>query len=481
MKFFHCVSSLRLFQNDLSQNKIYKSFHCQLKETHRTLVGARRLADELRYAPEDEALVMAVVGDTVVVDGVTKALELRAHVSDVPMVTRDGTVFHADGPRLGRNGRTAAAHMLDVHHGGAGGLGDEVARLEALVAERLAFHQSLRRESARRRRPRAGAARGAPERARARPRREGSTAEAEGGQHEERLAHLAAGIEELRGQMAEADGERDAAQATLDQAREDCAGVDAKIAEAETNAADWREQVKAQQSMLMEAQGRAGAREKLSAAKSTLARLAKSEEELTERAQRLETELCDGAAEIGITAATLVQAQGAARQRSGGGEGRAPRRRRRRAARSTASAPDLGEREAGLEGFSAPAPTRRRPRSRSTSSPSASVSSAMEAPLLAGVREKFRGPRAGLSRGGTSISVAARSESRARIAELSGLINRMGAVNLDAMWEHEEAEKRYAFYTTQKADLDKALSDLERAIQQMNRESRSSSPTPSRP
>jgi chromosome segregation protein len=48
----------------------------------------------------------------------------------------------------------------------------------------------------------------------------------------------------------------------------------------------------------------------------------------------------------------------------------------------------------------------------------------------------------------------------------------MGSVNLDAMREHAEAEQRFVFYTTQKADLEKALSDLQRAIQQMNRESR---------
>jgi chromosome segregation protein len=48
----------------------------------------------------------------------------------------------------------------------------------------------------------------------------------------------------------------------------------------------------------------------------------------------------------------------------------------------------------------------------------------------------------------------------------------MGSVNLDAMREHAEAEERYTFYTTQKADLDQALADLTRAIQQMNRESR---------
>ena len=48
----------------------------------------------------------------------------------------------------------------------------------------------------------------------------------------------------------------------------------------------------------------------------------------------------------------------------------------------------------------------------------------------------------------------------------------MGSVNLDAMREHAEAEERFTFYTTQKADLEKALADLTRAIQQMNRESR---------
>jgi chromosome segregation protein len=62
--------------------------------------------------------------------------------------------------------------------------------------------------------------------------------------------------------------------------------------------------------------------------------------------------------------------------------------------------------------------------------------------------------------------------SRSRIEELVRLIERMGGVNLDALREHEEAERRFTFYTTQKADLEKALQDLQRAISQMNRESR---------
>src|ERR1700724_2937371 len=40
------------------------------------------------------------------------------------------------------------------------------------------------------------------------------------------------------------------------------------------------------------------------------------------------------------------------------------------------------------------------------------------------------------------------------------------------MHNHEENQQRHELHTTQTADLEKALSDLTRAIQQMNRESR---------
>ena len=48
----------------------------------------------------------------------------------------------------------------------------------------------------------------------------------------------------------------------------------------------------------------------------------------------------------------------------------------------------------------------------------------------------------------------------------------MGGVNLDAVRECQEAEKRHTFYTEQKSDLEKALADLAQAIAQMNRESK---------
>jgi chromosome segregation protein len=48
----------------------------------------------------------------------------------------------------------------------------------------------------------------------------------------------------------------------------------------------------------------------------------------------------------------------------------------------------------------------------------------------------------------------------------------MGPVNLDAVRECAEADERHRYYAEQKADLEKAIDDLEKAIAQMNRESK---------
>jgi chromosome segregation protein len=60
----------------------------------------------------------------------------------------------------------------------------------------------------------------------------------------------------------------------------------------------------------------------------------------------------------------------------------------------------------------------------------------------------------------------------ARISELRGLIERMGEINLTAIEESEELQKRFDFLTTQRADLDSAIEQLESAIEKINRASR---------
>ncbi|HXU06562.1 MAG TPA: hypothetical protein VN903_36655, partial [Polyangia bacterium] len=64
------------------------------------------------------------------------------------------------------------------------------------------------------------------------------------------------------------------------------------------------------------------------------------------------------------------------------------------------------------------------------------------------------------------------AEEEKRATELRGLIERMGEINLTAIEESEELQKRYDFLTTQKADLESAITELETAIERINRTSR---------
>jgi chromosome segregation protein len=59
-----------------------------------------------------------------------------------------------------------------------------------------------------------------------------------------------------------------------------------------------------------------------------------------------------------------------------------------------------------------------------------------------------------------------------RASELRGLIERMGEINLTAIEESEELQKRFDFLSTQKIDLESALGELETAIERINRTSR---------
>jgi chromosome segregation protein len=59
-----------------------------------------------------------------------------------------------------------------------------------------------------------------------------------------------------------------------------------------------------------------------------------------------------------------------------------------------------------------------------------------------------------------------------RMTELRGLIERMGEINLTAIEESEELQKRFDFLTTQRGDLESAIAQLEAAIEKINRASR---------
>src|SRR5690606_39893902 len=92
--------------------------------------------------------------------------------------------------------------------------------------------------------------------------------------------------------------------------------------------------------------------------------------------------------------------------------------------------------------------------------------------LVAGVREKFRGLDLPRVVGDYHARPAPDPEHRRRIDELTKLIDRMGPVNLDAQQEYEDAERRFTELNDQKVDIEAALSELDRAIKHMDRESK---------
>ena len=430
-----------------------------------------RLVDELRFAAEDESLVHALVGDAVVVTDLDAARRVRENMHHAPIVTLAGTVLFPDGRVAGGTGEDVAAGMLDSKRE-TRELGNEVERLEALVSERLGLHQALRGAIAE--------TQGALDRARHQAHAdELATVTAE---KDLRAAHtqleasrrrlevLAAETEDLAHHLHEASGERDEAQRILGEAQSLLDEVTAKMADGEVLAASWQEQVSELRHIVTEKKMRlAGAREKLNAARGTLLRLDRSTSELVERKNRLEVELAVGARAFGETAAVLMGHKSKLQDALDVARAAMAVLETTRADYEAIRA-GLTERELALKELRTQADDARELLGEHEMT-LREKELAMQH-ILEGVAEKFRGLRLERVIGDYHLRPPPDEELRTRVNDLVHLIERMGSVNLDAMREHEEAESRFTFYSTQKADLDKALADLERAIGQMNRESK---------
>jgi chromosome segregation protein len=429
------------------------------------------LASRLRFDADDQELVRALVGDAVVVTDVEAAKRLRAEFASAPIVTLDGTVFHEDGRVSGGQGEEVVAHMLDSKRE-TRELALDVERLEALVAAKTAEHHALRQSIVE--------TQAALDRARSQAHQDELallTAEKDLRQAEKqletvrkRLEQLAAEQEDLGAQLQEAGYERDEARTVLDEARLVFDEAQMKLKDAEMLAASWREQVDARRQIVTERKVRmAGVREKLNGIRATMQRLLRSSEELGERAARLESELVEGARAFGESLGQFVSHKAALGEALDKARDAADVLAKARGVFETLRA-QLMEREGLLKDL--------RTRAETTRDELTQHEMQLRERQLAlhhlegGVAEKFRGLELRRVIGDYHLRPPPDDVVRGRIAELSHLLERMGSVNLDAMREHEEAEKRHVFYSTQKADLEKALADLERAIAQMNRESR---------
>ena len=432
------------------------------------------LADRLRFAPEDEPLVRALVGDALVVESIEVALRLAGgHLerAGCALVTLDGTVIREDGIVSGGSGDAVAAGMLEQKremralHEIVATKSDEVT---ALLEAQQALRQRLSEVGAALERARTEAHQG--ELALVTAEKDLRRAEEQLAAAQKRRGVVQGELEDLTEGLDDAGGEQEAARTKLDAGQAALEEVGAGLSHAEGVAAEWRERVLAQQSVVTDRKVRlARVRERASAARGTVERLTRSCDELRGRIGRLDHERTEAATSAGKAAATILLGREALS--TAVAEALAAQATLTEARRGLDEARQaLAGREADLRGLRQElAAVSERLRKHELALERLAIE---HTHLIEGVRERFRGLELHRVVGDYHKRAPVDAAHRARIVELTELLDRMGPVNLDAVREHAEANERHVYYAGQKADLDKALDDLEKAIAQMNRESK---------
>jgi chromosome segregation protein len=430
-----------------------------------------RLVDRIGCAVEDEALVRSLVGDVIVVRDLAVGLRLRSAGLSCAMVTVDGAVLHGDGRIEGGQGDTVTAGMLESKRE-ARKLTHDIESVDRVVSSHRAALQALRgdlagtlaelervRQEAHRRELSLVAAEKDLQRAEAQLESVGR-----------RLGALSAEEFELSRRFEEANVERSEAAGVLAEATARVEIGQQELADADAALSEARARLDAQRAVVTK--GRvaiAAARERLSAARGIESRLSRSAAELDERVLRIDNELTANARTSAEMASQLLAHAGELETALDHARGASEELGRVRSHFEGLRGAFV-EREGSLRDLRARVDSVR-DHLQTHEMARREKQLAMDH-LLGSVADKFRGIHLPRIVGDYHLRPPPDDRSRARIDELLGLLERMGAVNLDAVREHAEAEQRFTFYTTQKADLERALSDLERAIGQMNRESR---------
>ncbi|HVW28923.1 MAG TPA: chromosome segregation protein SMC [Polyangiaceae bacterium] len=448
----------------------------------RYVAGARRGAspddlalghfvDFVRYAPEHDPLVRALIGDAVLCRTPEDALALARRCPGSTAVALDGTVAHADGLVSGGSSDDVASAMVEQKRE-IRQLTEEVARLEHRVQNAAEARRVIRARmtelGASLDRARAGAVENEIAHISAEKDLVHTLAEME--KATKRLATLHASVDELRELIDASVHEETRAQGELDALDQRLEQAQAALARASEGAAAWKERVAAHAAMVTERKVRlAQVGEQLEATNATIERLASTIAEHEDRVRKLEQDAVDAAAQFGETAAHMMLS----RERRLDADAAAQEIHRshdesRRLLEELRFA--LGERETALRALRAELSASEE-QSKEHELKLQKLELAREH-LLEGVRDRFRGLDLHRVVGKYHARPAPDAEHRRRIDELTKLIERMGPVNLDAKTEYEDAEKRFAELTAQKEDIEKALVDLERAIKHMNRESR---------
>jgi len=429
------------------------------------------MLDLIGYDRQYDAVADYLLGDVLVVEDLNKAIALwRETRTDKTIVTLEGEVVDPHGVVSGGS-RESSVGVLEQKRE-IRELEEVVARLDTDYQAALARHVATKQQIVEvgRALEDLGAAMRADEMSIVTQKKDLDRASDE-------LRRLTARRSQLGAQSADLDRARGESERRYQDASEALEADRIRVDEAERRAGELRASTLALadqvDGLIAELTARkvaaAQAEDRLRNARATLQRLGVERQQQGERAQRLEqtiTEELERVAQLRIDAAqlrdeaALCQAEAEARARAHGERQSAMEERQGR----------LSVREAELRNTRAEA-------ARLAQALSKLDLRCQEATLRrTSLEEHVRGRYRDVELAAIVIDYHLRplvgEVEESRMTELRGLIDRMGEINLTAIEESEELQKRFDFLTAQRADLDSAITQLESAIEKINRASR---------
>ena len=428
------------------------------------------LTSLVRHSQSDDAWVRHLLFDVLVVDGLETAARLHREGFAGKLVTLDGQALLSDGAVVGGANDESATHLLrlqreirELEQTAASQKGEleravgEQGRLRAAIAERQAAIDSVR------------------------ARAHDSELEILGAERDlQALEMELRRIAERRSEISLAETE---AKAALSQIEVDESNTNRELADARRHVTDAEEATRVAESILGERRrvvekqaARATevkveatqSRERADRERSVLAQLDRALAQLNAREDRLREDVAIADRDQGQAAGRILLHRGrvseAAHEAASAREQLSSLR-----GKFDEAQVKLGESEAALKELRAALEERSNELNELTLR-DRELALSLEH-LVEQVRDKHRVELAYVL-GDYHDRPIPDAEIAARAEELQRLIDRMGEINLTAIEEYEENAERYEYLTSQRRDLEEALTKLDKAIRQMNRESR---------
>ncbi|MCY1057791.1 chromosome segregation protein SMC [Nannocystis sp. SCPEA4] len=429
-----------------------------------------RLVDAIDVPAELRPLARALLGDTVVVEDLPQALELWQAGATAPLVTLAGDRVEPTGVVIGGSAQGLDSALLQQKRE-IRELHEQVTAREAEVVVAFEVHQQVveRQSQLEAEREMSEMELLESERVKLARVQEVSRLQREIQQLAQRSEQLTKERNKLQASLGGREEERARLTEELAQVREELPGLQQTIVDAEARIEMLREQQAQVAEMLTEAKvALARFQQQLGALTAAEARLSRQVAAEDERLQRLGQAQVEGEAKIAALEEALQAAEAEREQQLEAHRTATTTLQAAReahdAVRTATDELDLSVRKLrnGLD----------EQRERLAEVESALKEQRMEAQhLAADIRERFDAELE-LSLCDYHDRPLAGPDSAARQQELKRVLARMGEVNLTAIEEFEEVSSRCEYLSTQKRDLESAISQLQEAIDKINKTTR---------